>query len=363
MSPTDSPLRLTTPQPQRHPAPSTRAQALSHLIFVRPDLDRAEAFLADFGLITAGRDADALYMRGTGPAPYCYMVRRGAAPAFAGFGFDMASKADLTTLSRLPGASAIEAVDSPGGGWRVVLTDPSGFRVEAVCGREPVPPLPHRPPLVMNLAGATPRINDTQRPPVAPPEIVRLGHVVLDLADYQATAAWYTRHFGLIPSDVQVLPDGAPAVAFLRLDRGAEPVDHHTLALVQGFMPAFNHAAFEVVDADAVGMGNRVLRDRGWRHAWGIGRHVLGSQIFDYWQDPWDSKHEHYCDGDVFTADRPTGIHAVSRAAMSQWGPVMPVSFTRPKPGLRALVALVRNLRRSPDLSLSKLRTLARLFG
>ena len=66
---------------------------------------------------------------------------------------------------------------------------------------------------------------------------------------------------------------------------------------------------------DAVGMGQRVLRDRGWKHAWGIGRHILGSQIFDYWQDPWGDKHEHYCDGDLFTADQPTGVHPVSREA------------------------------------------------
>ena len=190
-----------------------------------------------------------------------------------------------------------------------------------------------------------------------------MGHVVLELADYQATCAWYTQHFGFIPSDVQVLPDGSPAVAFMRLDLGDTPADHHTLALAQGFAPMHSHSAFELVDADAVGMGQRVLRERGWKHAWGIGRHILGSQIFDYWQDPWGAKHEHYCDGDVFTADEPAGIHPVSREAMSQWGQVMPNSFTRPELTLSSLAAIVRNLRRSPDLSLSKLRTLAKIFG
>ena len=140
--------------------------------------------------------------------------------------------------------------------------------------------------------------------------MIRLGHVVLEVADYQATCAWYTQHFGFIPSDVQVLPDGSPAVAFMRLDLGDTPADHHTLALAQGFMPPYSHSAYELVDADAVGMGQRVLREKGWTHAWGIGRHILGSQIFDYWQDPWGDKHEHYCDGDLFTADQPMGVHA-----------------------------------------------------
>jgi hypothetical protein len=110
-------------------------------------------------------------------------------------------------------------------------------------------------------------------------------------------------------------------------------------------------------------MGQRILQERGWRHAWGIGRHVLGSQIFDYWQDPWGEKHERYCDGDLFTADHPVGVHAVSREAMSQWGQPMPRSFTRPHLTPAAIVAAVRHLRRSPDLTLNKLVTLARVFG
>ena len=128
-------------------------------------------------------------------------------------------------------------------------------------------------------------------------------------------------------------------------------------------MPAYSHSAYEVVDADAVGMGQRVLRERGWKHAWGIGRHILGSQIFDYWQDPWGAKHEHYCDGDLFTAEVPMGVHPVSREAMSQWGQAMPSTFTKPELTPANVAALIRNLRRSPDLIAAKLLTLARLFG
>jgi catechol 2,3-dioxygenase-like lactoylglutathione lyase family enzyme len=185
----------------------------------------------------------------------------------------------------------------------VRLRDPAGFVVEAVWGRAGAPELPHRAPLVANQGGERARVNATQRPPAGPPEVLRLGHVVLEVADYQATSAFYTRHFGLIPSDVQVLPDGSPAVTFFRLDRGETPTDHHTLALAQGLLSTFSHAAFEVVDADAVGVGHRVLRERGYQHAWGLGRHILGSQLFDYWSDPWGDKFEHYCDGDLFTAE------------------------------------------------------------
>lgn len=354
---------LLTAQPARHPQPTAKAVALTHLIFERPDLDRAERFLNDFGLETAKRDTNTLYLKTHGAAPYAYRIEKGRRAKFIGLGLAVASESDLMKLATLPCAGPIQAAPHPGRGLALEMVDPSGFVVEAIWNQTPVKEKSHRAPTAMNLPGQTARINDTQRPPAEPPNILKLGHVVLEVADYQATSAWYTQHFGLIPSDVQVLPDGSPAVCFYRLDLGDVPADHHTLALAQGFAPIYSHSAFEVIDPDAVGMGQRVLRERGWKHAWGIGRHILGSQIFDYWEDPWGAKHEHYCDGDLFTADRPLGIHAVSREAMAQWGQPMPATFTKPKLSPSAVTALVRNLRRSPDLSVSKLITLARLFG
>lgn len=354
---------LRTLQPSRHPSPTVRACGLIYLVFERPDLDLAARFLGEFGLVEVSRDEASLTLRGTGSEPLCYHVRRAPKPAFVGFALAVAEAADLEALAALPDASEIEESSLPGGGRVVRLRDPSGFQVEAVHGQSPVEPLPHRTPLPFNGPDDVSRIDTPQRPPVSPPEIVKLGHLALDVADYQATCAFYTQHFGFIPSDAQVLPDGSPAVAFMRLDLGEEPADHHTLALVQGFAPAFNHAAFEVVDADAVGMGQQVLRAGGWRHAWGIGRHVLGSQIFDYWNDPWGDKHEHYCDGDRFTSAVPTGIHPASRESMAMWGQAMPPSFTRPKLTPATLAGLWRGLRHSPDVTLGKLVTLARTFG
>ncbi|MBB5411358.1 catechol 2,3-dioxygenase-like lactoylglutathione lyase family enzyme [Paraburkholderia sp. MM5496-R1] len=356
-------MNLTTVQPARHPRPTTKASALAYLIFDRPDLAKAEQFLNDFGLRTVSRDSERMFLRGTGAAPFCYVARKAAKARFVGFGLRVNSRADLEALSRVPGASDVESSKWPGGGYRVGLVDPSGFRVDAIFGQAPASALPHRPPLPLNSVDAAVRINGTQRPPVGAPDVIRLGHVVLELADFQQTCAWYTQHFGFIPSDVQVLPDGSPAVTFMRLDLGTTPADHHSLALAQGFAPLYSHSAYEVVDADAVGMGQRVLREQGWTHAWGIGRHILGSQVFDYWQDPWGDKHEHYCDGDLFTEDAPLGVHAVSREAMSQWGPTMPRSFTKPRFTPASVAALIRNLRHSPDVTVEKLKTLAKLFA
>lgn len=348
-------LELSTPEPRLHEAPTTKAQRLAWLTFERTNRDEARTFLTDFGLELARREGNTDYYRDASCAPYCHVVREGPKDRFVGLAFEMATRADLEALTKLEGASKIENATGPGGGEIVRLTDPSGFLVEAVYGQTPAEPLPVRAPLEQNSGTELRRVNEGQRANPTAPEILKLGHVVLAVADYQATAGWYTQRFGFIPSDIQLLEDGSPAIAFLRLNLGATPTDHHTLAIAQNFMAEYDHAAYEVVDLDAVGLGQRHLREKGYNHAWGIGRHLLGSQVFDYWRDPWGTKHEHYCDGDVFSADVPAGMYPLSGDLLSQWGPPKPADFVRPTPSLESLSALVRNLSTSPDLSISKL--------
>jgi catechol 2,3-dioxygenase-like lactoylglutathione lyase family enzyme len=354
---------LRTAQPARHPNPTAKASALEYLIFERPDLQRAEDFLSDFGLMLARRTHDALHMRATSPSPYCYRVHRAPKARFVGAGFSVPTRDDLERLARIDGAGSVGRSEHPGGGDRVVLHDPSGFTIEVIHGQTSAEAIPTRRPLALNFGGERKRVNDTQRAPAEPPELLRIGHVVLEVADFQSTCGWYTQHLGFIPSDVQILGDGSPSVTFMRLDLDDTPADHHTLAMAQGLMPRYGHSAYEVVDIDAVGMGNRVLREKGRTHAWGIGRHMLGSQIFDYWEDPWGDKHEHYCDGDLFTADQPMGVSAVSRESMSQWGDPMPHSFTRPQPTPAGVLTALRNLQRSPDLTLEKVANIVRTFS
>lgn len=354
---------LTTPEPTRHADATARAVRLAYLVWERPDLDVADAFLQAFGLVNAERTNDAIYHRAARAQPFCCVVRRGDEPRFVGLAFEMSGRDDLERLAALPGASPVRRLETPGGGEMVRLTDPSGFVVEAVHGQQRYAALPVREPLVVNCGASQPRVNAGHRPPIVAPEALGLGHVVLELVDFQKTCGWYTKNFGLIPSDVQVLPDGSPLITFLRLDLGDEPADHHTLALAQGLVAEFSHCAYEVADLDAIGIGQRVLREGGYRHAWGIGRHLLGSQVFDYWEDPWGDKHEHYSDGDVFTSDQPTGVSLAGPKSLSQWGPPLPPDFLRPKASLSLLARVARNLMLSEDLSLGKLLAMARMAG
>jgi hypothetical protein len=168
--------------------------------------------------------------------------------------------------------------------------------------------------------------------------------MVLGTPKWEETARFYMDTFGLIPSDVQCLQDGRPAIAFLRCDRGDTPADHHTFVVGRLPVVEMEHAAFEVPDLDAVGMGGEALGESGFRRAWGIGRHILGSQIFDYWYGPDGRKFEHFADGDLFDANHPTGYSAMSGAGLAQWAPPLPAAFVRPRLGWRELGELLRNL-------------------
>ncbi|MDH3686369.1 MAG: VOC family protein [Myxococcales bacterium] len=296
---------------------------VSDVAFVRfrvPDLDRAAEFAEAFGLVTAEREGDRLYSRGSDPSPWIHLFEQGEA-GFAGVGFDVATAEEFEAAAQLPGASAIEPLDGPGGGQRVSFTDPDGYSVEVVHGREPAAslPAPHAQPY--NTGHERRRLNVLQRVEKGPARVKRLGHCVVRVSDFQTSSDWYRSRFGFIPSDEVYLGDPSNVItAFLRCDRGDMPVDHHTFLCVGVGEPGFDHAAFEVEDIDAVMLGNEHLEAAGFSHHAGIGRHVLGSQVFDYWQDPWGHVHEHFTDGDLLDAGVKTGSFDPATALGTQWG-------------------------------------------
>jgi hypothetical protein len=60
----------------------------------------------------------------------------------------------------------------------------------------------------------------------------------------------------------------------------------------------------------------------------GVGRHIVGSQIYDYWRDPWGRVHEIWTDGDLFNERNPTGAVPVElEGPASHWGPPPPGPF------------------------------------
>lgn len=348
----------TQPNLARASHPVTNAQDLAFVMVERPDLDLAERFLVDFGFTCIERTSDRLVMRAAQHPGPAYIATKGAKARFVGHGLYVDSQDDLRALGALPGSSAVLPLDLPGGGSHVKMTDPGGFAVWAVAGQESLMEGAARAPFAANTAISLPRINAGICPVAGPATILRPGHCVLGVTEFLASARWYMDRFGLIPSDIQTLSDGTPTLAFMRCDRGDDPADHHTIVVAQNVTNSYSHSAYEVIDLDDVATGQEHLLAQKWKHAWGIGRHVLGSQIFDYWRDPWGDKVEHFADGDRFDAASPTGYSELTAASLYQWGPQVPADFEKPRLTPAFLWKAVRNIRRSPELTFRKVRML-----
>lgn len=334
-------------QPLPRPPALGRATELAFLRWEKRQLAPTERFWRDFGLSIVSATPQRLLARGAGSAPCIAIAEAGAQDRFVGPAFLMSDDTVLHRYVEQMGARWLSIDRLPAGGRGVELFDPSGRSVWLLQDQRRLDPLPLRKAVTpsTNTAQDTPRVNRTVRTPIEPARVVRLGHVVLQTVDFTRMAEWYLRVLGVIPTDVQYLADGSPNLAFCRLDLGDQPADHHTLVIVGGIEEKVEHSAYEVLDLDALGQGQQVLRAQGHRHMWGIGRHLLGSQLFDYWFDPDGFEYEHYTDGDVFTADVETAYSALEFGGIWAWGDDAPASM-KPKKNLRTLLHVFKQVRR-----------------
>ncbi len=318
---------LAGEHPGRSRNPLVKVAGLAWLEFEKPDLARAERFLVDFGFTVADRTPEALVLRGQWAGTPGLVVRRGAGSRFVGPTFAADADADLERLARATDGT----VRPHRGGQAVEVTDPSGIPVRVVHGVSELSALPERDPLPLNFGHDPQRANATQRPARRAAQIQRLGHVVLGTTRFRAALDWYLDTLGLIVSDFLYLDgqrDRGPVMAFIRCDLGSVPSDHHTLAMALQPRTGYVHSAYQLTDLDEVAAAGEYLRERGYRHSWGIGRHVQGSQIFDYWRDPDRLMFEHYTDGDLFDCSMQPGWAPMSLSGLSQWGPKATAEFT-----------------------------------
>lgn len=114
--------------------------------------------------------------------------------------------------------------------------------------------------------------------------------------------------------------EGRDITTFFRINRGKQRVDHHTFFFFEGPKFHVHHSSFETHDFDTQVLGHDWLRQQGYKNCWGVGRHVMGSQIFDYWFDPAGFIMEHYVDGDLLDDSEPTQKSEASPDNLHVWG-------------------------------------------
>jgi catechol 2,3-dioxygenase-like lactoylglutathione lyase family enzyme len=304
--------------------PIIRVDDVAFPRFRAPDLDAMERFLHTFGMHTIDRTDDALYMRGSDADHHVHVTHRGD-PAFLGLAF-RSSPADLDTLAATTG-SPVQQLDEPGGGAVVHLTDPDGRVVDVVAGIDPVPPLPVQGHAPLNVGAARVRVDELQRVRVGASQVKRFGHAAIKTPSLATLAAWYHDTLGLLVSDdVYLSTPDEPLGRFMRCDRGDRPADHHSLLILETGENRLGHCAWEVADFDDLMAGHDHLHADERRHYWGIGRHVLGGQVFDYWKDPLGFTVEHWTDTDLLTAAAPSGARNLLEP-INQWGPGPPADL------------------------------------
>jgi hypothetical protein len=122
----------------------------------------------------------------------------------------------------------------------------------------------------------------------------RLGHAVFFVPASKAeeTVAFYLDRLQFRSTD------NVPG--FGHFMRCAGSSDHHNLFLLHNSEKAgFNHAAFEVQNFDEVIVGGKFMQGHGWKQATTPGRHILGSNLFWYFESPCGGNTEYFADMDV----------------------------------------------------------------
>ncbi len=339
--------------------PVIKVLDIAWLEFEKPDLTRAAAFARAFGFQTAQHGAEELQFRGSAAGTPCVIVRHGRGARFAGMAFRAHDEVDVLRLADKIGA-VTRPLPASIGGLSVDLVDPSGIPVRVVAGMHELPELPSQQPYAFNFGHHLQRVNTTQRPPRVPARVQRLGHLVVQSTKYRETLNWYLDNLGMIVSDFLFFSgqrSRGPTMSFIRCDQGSTPTDHHTLAIALGPANRYVHSAYQVSDLDALAAGGEYLRERGYFRSWGIGRHIQGSQIFDYWRDSDGLMVEHFADGDMFDNTVEPGWAAFTASGLAQWGPPATSDFlgTGPKAARHELVSMITALRASNEFDIRRL--------
>ncbi len=146
---------------------------------------------------------------------------------------------------------------------------------------------------------------------------------------FRETIGWFREMLGFVCSDDVYAGEKDNLIgSFNRCDRGEAYVDHHVFFCLNHAKTGLNHLSFEVSDIDDVAVGHDYLAQFGtYEHMWGIGRHVLGSQVYDYWADPWGHVHEHWADSDRLNLANGSNLVPAEEALTSQWGEAPPKKF------------------------------------
>jgi catechol 2,3-dioxygenase-like lactoylglutathione lyase family enzyme len=288
-------------------------RSLRHVALTVPDLQAGRAFFTTMGLEERTEGAD-LVFRCPGRAQDQLRLVKGEKKGIAWVCWGSRSSELSGLVARLEKAG-VPLLPPPAGGGRagVWFRDPDGVLVHLEAA-EPAPQIrpaveinnPGQPYVRLGRRGAPNRAVDSR--PRA------LGHLLKFTTDIDRDIAFYTEVLGMKLSD----RIGDKLAGFLRCGGDS---DHHTLALATSEAPGLHHLSWEMGNLDQLRLCAERMIAAGYQDAWGVGRHIYGSNYFHYVRDPWMGLHEFFWDIDFIPEQGPWTVeHAEAGPdALSQW--------------------------------------------
>jgi len=267
-------------------------KSLHHVGISVPDLEVGRAFYQAFGLESRSVGSDLVFRcQGRAQDQIRLMPGNPKRLGYVAFGTDAKGlEGILDNLEKL-GVELLPApfdIDSQG----LWFKDPSDDWVH-VTVHEPAPVALRQAPEI-NSPGRYRRIGERACTPASQSRKavpLRLGHLIKFTPDVNRSIAFYTQALGMKVSD-----RAGDVLAFLCCGNGG---DHHVLGLAKSTHSGLHHLSFEVMDIDEIEIGAQHLMSLGYRSAFGLGRHVAGSNYFHYLRDPWNSLVEYFWDIDI----------------------------------------------------------------
>lgn len=249
------------------------------------------------------RSADGVY--GTDERPTVITIKEGDHRHLSAMHFSCAGESDIADIAkRLEGLGVASRTTST----TLECTDPVlGHAIRIEVGAPA--PIKAATPRSGNRPGERTRFNSraaSLTPNRRPPR--RLGHVVLASPRIEQSTAFYFDGLGFRLTDQFA---GANATF------GRVETDHHNLLIHRARVGYLNHYALEVDDFDAIGEnGAAVVADNPDSHIIGVGRHLLGSNLFWYLRDPSGNMFEFFADMDHINDDE----HWAKNVSRTDWG-------------------------------------------
>ncbi|MDQ3060019.1 MAG: VOC family protein [Pseudomonadota bacterium] len=291
--------------------------SIDHFALAVPDLQEQARFLEALGL-RVERQSERLLLR-TGDSDHIWAIilpgerKKLAYVAMACYDSDLEQ---IRTQVEQAGGS-FEAAHPAGDAQGFWFRDPDGILFQVKAGAKTQPDAKSRMPelsIASNVRGAPARSAARTVHPT------RLSHMALFSSNVTQSLAFHTQALG-----VKLADRSGEIIAFTYGRHGS---DHHLLAFLASGGPGLHHASWDVPSVEDCGLGNTQLRAAGYARHWGPGRHVLGSNYFNYAKDSFGQWWELSAHIDYIEKDADWVVANFSdEDSLYLWGPDLPEEF------------------------------------